>query len=455
MRSLLVVTFLFSWLLVTAQGHHIQFKIDDLPDSLITVGYHMGQQKYALDTLPVINDHFAIQGDDPLKPGLYFVYTPSYYLEFIVKEQAFSLEGSYGKGYEGLKVTGSRENELFGNFQRDMIGSRIQQQEYQKALGKPSADSSSIASSLKKIEKDMADYRAMLIKENPETLLAAFLSLMKEPDVPSFEEIGNVQERKRKQYQYYRDHYFDGVQVDNPDLIRTPLFEQEVMRYFEQVIPQHPDSINREIDRLFVQVGDNDELFRYWLISIYNKYQNNKIMGMDKVVVHLMENYFLSDRATWLNEEGIEKIKEEVAFKKYSLIGSKAPELYLVDTLNQPFYLEQIAEPFILLYFYDPDCGHCKKKTPVLVEAYDEFRELGVEVVAVSTVTDTGRWKEYIRETNMEFINLADPSFQSNFRVYYDLRSTPKLYLLDQQRKIVAKQLEIEDLMSFVKRYNQ
>ena len=455
MNRILCLILLFGSAAVQGQGHRIQFKITGLADSAVTIGYHMGAQKYALDTLPVRDESFLITGPEPLKPGLYFLYAPSYYFEFIVYEQQFSIQSTFGKGYESVKVKGSEENEVFREFQIKMTELRKQQIELQSQLKAKPADSTMIQTRLIDVGDRITAFRTDIIDEHPDSFLAAFLSLMGEPTVPEFHEISDPQDRKESQYRYYRAHFFDKVQLDNESLIRTPLLEPKVMKYFDQLIPQHPDTINTEIDRLFYEIGVSKELFRYWLVSLYNKYQGNKIMGMDRVVVHLMEDYFLSGRADWIDEEGIKKLREEVAFKKHSLIGNKAPTMQLVDTTNQPFYFEQIDEPFILLYFYDPDCGHCKKKTPVLVDAYDDFRSLGVEIVAVCTVTDVDRWKEYIQETHMEFINLADPGYESNFRMYYDLRSTPKLYLLDQQRRIVAKQLEIEDLKEFVKRYNQ
>ncbi|CAN0067207.1 unnamed protein product, partial [Chrysoparadoxa australica] len=376
------------------QGHKIDFTIKGLPDSAITVGYHMGNQKYALDTIPIKNESFSIQGADPLKQGLYFIYTPGYYFEFIVKEQVFSIHSVYGKGYEEVKVKGSEENQIFRDFQVKMNTTRKELMDLKAQLD-TTQDSLVIIQKIKEKEQAMVGQRRLIAMENQETFLSAFLNLMQEPETPGFENIDDPSLRRVHQYNYYSSHYFDRVQLDNEALIRTPLLQPKVMKYFDQVIPQHPDTINQEIDIIFEKVGDSDELFRYWLISFYNKYQESKIMGMDKVVVHLMEDYFLSERADWLNEEGIEKIKEEVTFTKHSLIGNEAPTMELVDTLNQPFYFEQIPDPFVLLYFYDPDCGHCKKKTPVLVDEYDALRDLGIEVVAVCTVTDVERWKSY------------------------------------------------------------
>ncbi len=439
-----------------AQEKEIDFTVKGIPDKEITLGYHMGGQKYALDTLPIVNESFSIINSEELKPGLYFVYTPGYYFEFILSEQSFSIQTVHGKGYEDVNIGGSLENQIFREFQINASQLRQELFSLKNNLDQASAnDSLEIVEQIRMRETALVDYRQSVIDENPGTFMADFLNLMQEPKVPDFGDIVDDQSRKVKQYQYYKSHFFDLVNLAEPALIRTPIFKSKVMKYFDQVIIQDPDTIVQEVDFIFEEIGDNNELFRYWLITFYSKYQESKVMGMDKVVVHLMEHYFLSGRADWLNEEGIKKIREEVMFTKHSLIGNEAPRLELVDTLNQPFIFEQIQHPYVLLYFYDPDCGHCKKKTPILVSEYDALRDLGVEVVAVCTVTDVERWKAYIKEVQMEFINLADPGFDSNFRVYYNLRSTPKVYLLDQQRRIIAKQLEIADIKEFVKRYSQ
>jgi len=437
-----------------SQGHEITFRVKGLQDSVLTIGYFMGSQKYVYDSVAVTNEAFTIQGNEDLKQGLYFAYSSGFYYEFIVKEQSFSISTKKEAPYSEAKIQASIENELFKDFQVSMAELRGGEVQLRKELAENSEeDSIRIANQIEEIQEEKANVRHELIEKYPETFLSKFLLLMDEVEVPEFKEIQDDQERKLKRYQYYKSHYFDYIDLSSPALIRTPILHQKVMRYFEIVIPQHPDSINKEIDKLFIAIGDNQELFRYWLISLYKKYSESKVMGIDRVTVHLMENYLLSKRADWLDEESLKKIREEIAFTKPTLLGNKAPGLELVDTLMQPFYFEQLQDPFLLLYFFDPDCGHCKKKTPVLVDAYPELLDLGVEVVAVCTTTDVERWKEYINETGMEFINLADPYYESNFRASYDLRSTPKVYLLDAQRKIIAKQLEIDDLIEFVKNH--
>ena len=44
--------------------------------------------------------------------------------------------------------------------------------------------------------------------------------------------------------------------------------------------------------------------------------------------------------------------------------------------------LHKIEAPFTVLFFWDPDCGHCKKSMPKMLEFYDDFKDKGVEVFA-------------------------------------------------------------------------
>ena len=104
-----------------------------------------------------------------------------------------------------------------------------------------------------------------------------------------------------------------------------------------------------------------------------------------------------------------------------------------------------------MLYFYDPDCGHCKKKTPELLRLYDEkLKPQGVEVIAVCTDTDTDKWKKYVREYGIYVLNGADPQYRSNFRFEYNINTTPKIYIVDANKRIIAKNLDVEQIEEFI-----
>jgi len=144
------------------------------------------------------------------------------------------------------------------------------------------------------------------------------------------------------------------------------------------------------------------------------------------------------------------KLKDEMKFHRENQLGMQAPYIALEDTIGQKVRLYHVKSDFTVLYFYSPTCGHCKKKTPILKEVYDRVKDKGVEVVAVCTDTEVDKWKDFIKDFGLNWLNYGDPNLRSNFRVQYNVRSTPVLYVLDENKKIIAKKLDVDQVENFL-----
>ena len=192
------------------------------------------------------------------------------------------------------------------------------------------------------------------------------------------------------------------------------------------------------------------EWYRFWIVTLFQKYQSATIMGMDKVFVHIADNYYLAGKVSWADDDMIKKLNEELVFHRENQIGLKAPQILLQDTLNQNTALYSLKSKYTVLYFYDPDCGHCKKKTPDLIDLYHNIGD-DVEIVGVCVGTDETKWKKFIKEFKLDWVNLADLKYQSNFRVQYYVRTTPTIYVLDENKTIIAKKLGVDQIGDFIK----
>mgnify|MGYP003959672023 CR=1 FL=1 len=136
--------------------------------------------------------------------------------------------------------------------------------------------------------------------------------------------------------------------------------------------------------------------------------------------------------------------------------------MILADTSESnwiDFY--KLPNKYNLLIFWDPDCGHCKKEIPKMIELYKELREknIDIEFVAIGTNLENKKWIEYVKEKKLQWINISDfPDANENakfyiyekrvttlgslnFRLSYDIFSTPQVYLLDDEKKIIGKKL--------------
>ena len=125
---------------------------------------------------------------------------------------------------------------------------------------------------------------------------------------------------------------------------------------------------------------------------------------------------------------------------------------------------------YTVLIFFAPDCGHCKKELPKIKKIVDSLKTprflsnhkvIDIEVYAVQTEFDKDLWKEFIIKQEIEdWINVCDiqkdpegnPAASSNWRDEYDIYSTPVIYLLDKDKKILAKRISHNQLAKIIKR---
>ena len=82
--------------------------------------------------------------------------------------------------------------------------------------------------------------------------------------------------------------------------------------------------------------------------------------------------------------------------------GEIPPNISLVDTTDtrwRDFY--SLKAEYTVLYFWDPECGHCKKTTPKLQTLYEKkFKDRNIEIFAVGKAVgaDFEKWKKFIQK---------------------------------------------------------
>ncbi|MAJ98659.1 MAG: TlpA family protein disulfide reductase [Flavobacteriales bacterium TMED288] len=195
------------------------------------------------------------------------------------------------------------------------------------------------------------------------------------------------------------------------------------------------------------KVRASDELFEYIINWSTYKYESSKIMGHDGVFVHIVYKYFMTGQVNWIDDVKLTNIIDKAMRLNPNLIGKKAPFLKLKNENNEYKDLHKITSDYTVLSFYDPDCGHCKKEIPKIKNVTDGFSKKVVQVYAVCTEFDSTIWKQFIKKNQLDkWINVIDIENQSNFRRKYNIMGTPRLYLLDKNKVIIAKQIDSSTL---------
>lgn len=429
--------------------YKIKVKINGLKDTSIYLGFHMGNMKYIHDTTRLDKNGVGVfEKKGEITGGIYLIITPSKnYFEILLNEPEFSVEADTADFVKSVKTKGSKENKLFYDYLAHLDKKRKEGDVLKAKRTSSPKDSVAIRQQLEQIEEDVNDYKRSLKKEHPNTFFAKLMTTMEEPEVPEAPK-GPDGEPLDPQwdYHYFKEHYLDKVDFSDPRLLRTPLLHSKVTYYLDKITAQHPDSLAKATDMILEKASANKDVYKFVLITLFNKYASSQIMGFDAVYVHLAKNHYLSGKATWADSSQLQKIQERVYKLEHNLIGKKAVNLNLYDSLGKRIPLHGVNASYTIVYFWDSDCGHCKKITPQVKAIYDKYKEQGVKVYAVNMENKTKNWKKYVQENQLDWINVIDTANESHFRAYYDIYSTPVIYLLNKEKVIRAKRLSTEQL---------
>jgi thiol-disulfide isomerase/thioredoxin len=258
------------------------------------------------------------------------------------------------------------------------------------------------------------------------------------------------------QWRFYKTHYWDNVDLNDDRLLRTPIFHNKLNYYYTKTLMQIPDSLIVEGDQFLSKMKPSTDLFKYSLVYMLNEMAKSKLMGFDAVYTHLVNKYYAKGYAPWVDSTQLYKIIERGRILEPLLIGKKARNLTLQDTTLKSYKsLYDVKADFTILAFWDPDCGHCKKEIPRLAEIYRKMKadKISVEVFSpgIFDIAEFDKWTSFLRENNLNWINVCDPYHQNNYRYEWDIQSTPQLYILDKNKLIKAKRIGVENIEDFIK----
>lgn len=446
-------------------GYKIDVTIHGLRDSSIFLAYHFGDKQYIKDTIKLDKSGAGkVSGNEALPQGIYMIVLPGkkYFEILISKDQYFSIECSYTDYFGTLKFAESDENTAFVVYQKKWLALQQRASYITKRIqnNKQNSDSLKILTVIQKSEEDkMKLYLKSVISANNGNLLATLVKALLPLDVPEFKvPVGVPNPDSVKwiwNYNYNKDHFFDNLDLTDERLLRTPVLYARLEAFFTNIVIQAPDSINMEIDKIIKKCESNYKIFQFVSVYLFNHFRESEIMGHDAVVVKLADDIYLTKKADWVSKEFKDDLRKQVDLIRPNLIGKKAENL-VMDSYKGIFVsLDDVKKDFTILYFWEPDCGHCKEATPILKAYYDKPRDYTMEVFAVCTTADKVKWTKYIEENKLTWINGWDPGRSSHFDSYYNVQSTPIIYILDKNMKIIAKKLAVGQVGSFIENYRR
>lgn len=445
------------------QEYQVSFRIKGLKDTTCLIANYYGNGTYIKDTLKVDGTgRCKFTAGTELPKGVYIlVITDKVYFDFIINnDKKFVIEAEKKNPLETIVIKGSPENTIFYEYLRYNKNKFDLIQSYQRRIKLAEASKDSIKLLTTKIDllnKEIVSYKLDLVKKKPGSFVAFMINAMKEPEIPEIPILSNGRRDSTFAYRFYKEHFWDDTDFTDDRLLRTPVFHAKLKKYFNNVLIQAPDTVIKEIDALVEKARPNREMFKYLVWFLTYTYENSEIMGFDEIFVHIVDRYYISGEATWVSKTMNENIIKKANRIRPLLIGCKAPNMIMLDTSNQLVSMHSIKAKVLILLFWDPDCGHCEQETPKIHEFYTTKKdEYGLEVMAICSDTSLVKWKNAIKKKRTTWINVDGPrTLTGNYHDQYNITTTPEIYILNEQKEIIAKHLRYDQIEMFLKNWRQ
>jgi thiol-disulfide isomerase/thioredoxin len=492
-KLFLAFGFCFSSLFTVAQsGYEITINLKDCPDSLAYLTYYQFDKTLIKDTCTSIkNGKIVFKGKTKLDKGIYSLVSQkkAIYFDFFVDDSTQKLELQTEASPNISKVltalNSPLENEFF-KYIRFINQKNVDFQAYKTAaILKTKKDSLAFYQKQEEVEKSIRDYEEKFLADHKGTYIADVLNLKIEKILKDVPKASNGRPDSIQAYNYYKKHYWDNVDFKDDGTMRNPFFNLKIKKYFESIVVKHPDSVSVEIDKIMSRTQRGTVFYKLLLAHFTYTYETSKIMGFDKVFVHMSDTYFKTGKADGIYEDNqiVQKIIRRADKLRPLLLGSQAMELFMIkaedyprmktmgfedaknseemtkvfyknaDQVNKMFVkLSDVKADYTILVFWDVDCGHCQKEIPVLIEAYNNLlkEKKNVKVFSVYMQHEGEKYLKYISDNKLPWINVYDGAHYNNAIEKYDVYSTPVIYILDKNKAIKAKRIDANQVKPLI-----
>lgn len=458
LSTFLAVFLSLSTVFAKPEGYKITVNFSEpISDKMIYLAHYFGKGLptiYQTDSAKVINGKTAVfNHKDSILGGIYLVMynNRTAYFQMLL-DNGYDVTANVGKDgrahYTSNKI--NQDFEAHETFMVQQMERRSKLMESYKTA-KNRSDSAKIEKELEQMQTDAKNYRRNYVKKTPKSLLTQVFNAMDAPDIPTEKHyLASGEVDSLYAFRYYKNHFWDKFDLTDNRLAKTPILEGRLNEYFSRLVTPIPDTINMEMDKLLAKAAPAPEVYKYILHWLGNYTSESRIMGVDASFIHLVENYYGKGKAFWLDSAGVARYLDRAKKIAPNVLGNPAPELTLYDLYTlQPAKIYDVKSPYTLLIIWSPSCGHCMEELPKVADLYNkELKKRGVKVFSIPTDGDAEDIKKIIKEHGVaEWKHAVDPNNTKEYQAKYDAYTTPKMYLLDENKIIVGKGLSHDTIL--------
>jgi peroxiredoxin len=424
------------------------FYIPDIENSKCVLSFLRGETVYKIDTLAAEKQgkYFFIFAPQKNRRGFYRItYGKNKHIDFIYDNDEIDITAGSPDSNEGITVNKPGSNEIYRRFLKLNVDFKTKSDLLLFLLKMYPKDDdfySAVKAKLSSLQKEYSEFIESVSETRPGDFIEQYVrsARLSAADV-------NMPVENR--LLYLKTHGLDSVDFSNSDLIFSDVFTNKVIEYL--TLYRNPQLTKAELEKEFTAAVDsvlrrankNAIVYRQvteYLVDGFRKF------GFDYIIDYIVDNYVIKDEIC-LDEKLSTSIQRRMDQAGFLKIGSSAPAFSLPDSSGNRIEPGQIKASKILLIFYASRCPHCAELLPKISEFYNNSKERNFEVIAVSIDTSRTDWIKFIKANNFNWVNLCDfKGWNSPAAIDYFLYATPSFFILDVDRKIIAKPYALDEI---------
>ncbi len=293
-----------------------------------------------------------------------------------------------------------------------------------------------------RLQDELHNKAATIISENPYTLAARYIQYDLAPKIDltkSFDE----------QREALKNSFFTRIDFNDDALLRSDILNRKFIDFIS--MHQHQGmgmaelqlSFIRAVDVILLESAVSPEAYIFAINYLVEGFSR---MGLNAVVDFISSLPHLNPGC--MEPEHIEQLEKSIAPFRKIAVGTKAPDISAEDIAGNPFRLSALSGKKTLLVFWSVGCPFCIELLPDL-KAYQK-KHPEIHIVSVIIGHDNKELRDLIQKEQLDWVHIVPrDAWKSKTVEDYHVYATPTMFLIDENRQILLKPFNYEELETF------
>ncbi|WPO78477.1 thioredoxin-like domain-containing protein [Flavobacterium sp. KACC 22761] len=253
----------------------------------------------------------------------------------------------------------------------------------------------------------------------------------------------------QKSVDFIKLHYWEGVDFKSNVLTNTPYLGGKTTNYISSFNLKDKKNILLAIEDLLQKASVNPDMYRVIEEALLNLYLiKSSPFFNEEIGVYILKN---EQKTSFTPDWRKELINAKISFIEKNKQGSIAAELPLQDPKGIKKSILKSKAKYTILYFFNPECSHCMEVTPILKEWLEKKAPKELQLFAIYIENDEKVWHEFVSKNTFQnnWLNVWGNKEFVQIRTEYWIDNIPSIYLLDESKKVILKDVNYKQLIDY------